>query len=178
MEPPSTSRTAPKLLDQARAVLRRKHYSLRTEEQYVGWIRRFIRHHGKRHPRTMGEPEMTAFLTHLAVAGQVAASKQNQAFSALLFLYREVLEMELGAIASIQRAQQPRKLPVVLTRGEMERLLPHLEGAKWLMGNLLYGSGRRLLECLRLRVKDVDSGICGSRCGMGKGRRIERRCCR
>ena len=148
----------PKLLDQVREVLRRKHYSLRTEEQYLSWIRRFILFHRKRHPAQMGEREISAFLTHLATQRNVAVSTQNQAFSALLFLYREVIKAELGEIAGVERAQKPRKLPVVLTKKEVETILPHLEGTKWLMASLLYGAGLRLMECLRLRIKDIDFG--------------------
>jgi len=135
--------------------LRVRHYSLRTEEAYVGWIRRFIVFHGKRHPREMGKEEITTFLTRLAVQGKVAASTQNQALSALLFLYRSVLEAEVPWLDELVHAKRPRKLPVVLTRGEVQALLSCLRGTRWLMAVLLYGSGLRLLECLRLRVKDI-----------------------
>jgi integrase len=144
----------PKLLEVVRERLRAGYYSLRTEEAYLGWIRRFVAFHGRRHPRTMGAAEET----NLAVAGQVSASTQNQAFSALLFLYANVLEQPLGPLQAV-RAQRPRKLPVVLTKEEAKRLLAQLEGVEWLMAMLLYGSGLRLLEMLRLRVKDVDLGI-------------------
>lgn len=148
----------PKLLDEVRAVLRFKHYSLRTEQSYVDWIKRFIRFHGKRHPREMGEREITAFLTHLAVERQVAASTQNQAFSALLFLYQQVLKVEIGFLSAVERARRPAKLPVVLTAQEARAVLGQLEGTYGLMANLLYGSGLRLMECVRMRVKDLDFG--------------------
>jgi len=148
----------PKLLDQVRLTLRRKHYSIRTEEAYVAWIRRFILFHGKRHPLEMGAPEVEAFLTHLAVVRRVAASTQNQAFSALLFLYRDVLKQELGPIQEVERAKRPVRVPVVLTQAEARGLLAHLDGRYALMASLLYGTGMRLMECVRLRVKDVDFG--------------------
>jgi integron integrase len=146
----------PKLLDQVRDRLRVKHYSIRTETQYVQWIKRFIYFHGRRHPRDMGGPEVEAFLTHLAVEGNVAASTQNQALAALLFLYREVLEMELPWLDKVTRAKRPRRLPVVLTRQEVRRVLAEMNGVHALMARLLYGTGMRLMECVRLRVKDVD----------------------
>lgn len=146
----------PKLLEQVRAVIRRRHYSLRTEETYLDWVRRFILFSGKRHPRDMGAPEITAFLTHLAVVGQVAASTQNQALSALLFLYGQVLEFELPRLEGIAPARRPQRLPAVLTKEEAKAVLAHLPGDYRLMGLLLYGAGLRLLECLRPRVKDVD----------------------
>jgi integron integrase len=145
-----------KLLDQVRDAIRRKHYSIRTEEAYVDWIRRFILFHGKRHPRDMGAPEIEAFLTHLAVEKHVSASTQNQAFSALLFLYREVLKIELDASINSVRAVKPKRLPTVLTRDEVRRVIARLSGLHQLIAQLLYGSGLRLLECLRLRVKDLD----------------------
>jgi len=145
-----------RLLDQVRGKIRLKHYSIRTEQAYVDWIRRFILHFGKRHPRELGAAEVEAFLTHLAVAGKVAASTQNQAKSALLFLYKEVLEAELPWLDNVERAKAPKRLPVVLTRDEVQALLSRLAGTHWLMASLLYGAGLRLMECLRLRVKDVD----------------------
>ena len=148
--------SSPRLLDQVRGKIRLKHYSLRTEQAYLDWIKRFIRHHGKRHPREMGAAEVEAFLTHLAVAGRVAASTQNQAKSALLFLYREVLEVELPWLDNVQQAKAPRRLPVVLTRDEVHALLGRMHGTHWLVASLLYGTGMRIMECLRLRVKDVD----------------------
>lgn len=145
-----------RLLDQVRGKIRLKHYSIRTEQAYVDWIKRFIFHFGKRHPRELGAVEVEEFLTHLAVAGKVAASTQNQAKSALLFLYKEVLGIELPWLDNIERAKAPKRLPVVLTRAEVQALLTRLDGSHWLMASLLYGAGLRLMECLRLRVKDVD----------------------
>lgn len=148
--------TAPRLLDVLRDKLRLKHYSLRTEQQYVNWVRRFLRFHQHRHPREMGAAEVTAFLTDLAVAGGVSASTQNQALSALLFLYREVLEVALPWLDEVVRAKQPNRLPVVLTRREVAALLAQADGLYALQLRLLYGTGMRLMECMRLRVKDVD----------------------
>jgi integron integrase len=145
----------PKLLDRVRTALRVEHYAIRTEEVYVGWIRRFILFHGKRHPAQMGKREVEAFLSMLAVRGRVSASTQNQALSALLFLYRKVLEREFPELDDVVRARRPRRLPVVLTREEVQAILSCLKGTRWLMAVLLYGAGLRLLECLRLRVKDV-----------------------
>lgn len=148
----------PKLLDQVRDIIRLKHYSIRTERAYIDWIKRFILFHHKRHPNEMGAPEVQAFLTHLAVVKNVAASTQQQALSALLFLYREVLRQELPWMDDITRAKKPKRLPVVLTQEEVRSMLAHLQGDAWLMASLLYGAGLRLMECLRLRVKDVDFG--------------------
>ena len=159
------------LLDVTRATLRAKHYSPRTEEAYVGWIRRFIRFHGRRHPREMGEAEVTAFLSSLAVDGQVAASTQNQALSALLFLYGEVLRVEFDWLQGLVRARRPARLPVVLTQDEVRRLLASLDGTGWLMASLMYGAGLRLLECVELRVKDLDLAARELRVRDGKGRR-------
>jgi integron integrase len=150
------STNTPRLLDRVRAVLRRKHYSLRTEEAYVGWIKRFVLFHDKRHPREMGLPEVEAFLTDLAVKQGVAASTQNQALSALLFLYAEVLQQPLDGPIHTVRAKQPERLPTVLTREEVARVLDALSGVHQLMAKLLYGSGLRLMECVRMRVKDLD----------------------
>jgi len=147
---------APKLLDQVRERIRVRHYSLRTEDAYLHWIRRFIFFHGKRHPREMGGPEVEAFLSHLATEGRVAASTQNQALSALLFLYRDVLKVELPWLDGVVRAKRSQRVPVVLTENEVRGLLARLDGTKWLVASLLYGTGMRLLEGLRLRVKDVD----------------------
>jgi len=152
----SISTTAPKLLDRVRDKIRLKHYSLRTEEAYTDWIKRFIFHHGKRHPEGMGAVEVAAFLTYLAVVGKVAASTQNQAKSALLFLYREVLEIDLPWLDNVERAKAPKRLPVVLTRDEVQAVLSRLIGTHRLIGGLLYGTGMRIMECLRLRVKDVE----------------------
>jgi site-specific recombinase XerD len=148
----------PRLLDQVRDAIRRRHYSYRTEQTYLHWIKRLIYFSGKRHPREMGAAEVTAFLSHLASARDVAASTQNQALSALLFLYGPVLGIELPWMKGIVRAKRPVRVPVVLAREEVRALLAHLEGTKWLMAALLYGAGLRLRECLKLRVKDVDFG--------------------
>jgi len=146
----------PRLLDRVRETIRRKYYSRRTEEAYVHWIRRFIYFTGKRHPATLGEPEVTAFLSDLAVNRRVAAATQNQALSAVLFLYKEVLAQELGWLDGIQRASRPPRLPTVLTHDEVARMLSVMIGTRWLLASLMYGSGLRVIECLRLRVKDVD----------------------
>ncbi|CAN0039251.1 unnamed protein product [Discosporangium mesarthrocarpum] len=146
----------PKLLDRVRIALRRRRRSLRTEQAYVGWIRRFIHYHGVRHPDEMGTTEVVEFLSWLAVERRVAASTQNQAHSALVFLYREVLGRELRGLDSAVRARAPLRLPVVLSREEVRAVLAELDGEYALIGGLLYGAGLRLLECLRLRVKDLD----------------------
>jgi len=168
----------PKLLDQVRQLLRLRHYSLRTEVVYLAWIRRYILFHGKRHPRELAEKDVSAFLSGLALDGQVAASTQNQALSALLFLYKEVLQHELAFIGGVVRVKRPPKLPVVLAPEEVRAILAHLTGQYRLMAELLYGSGLRLLECLRLRVKDVDSSNYKSFCATPRAERIEERCCR
>jgi integrase len=147
---------APRLLDEVRRVLRVKHFSLRTEQVYAGWIRCFILANGKRHPRDMGAAEVEAFLSQLAVQGKVAASTQNQALSALLFLYREVLGIELPWLDGVTRAKRPARVPTVLSRDEVTQLLARMDGRPWLLASLLYGSGLRLMEALRLRVKDLD----------------------
>ena len=146
----------PKLLDRLRDKIRLKHYSIRTEEAYAQWVKRFILFHGKRHPRELGGPEVEAFLSHLATEGKVAASTQNQARSAILFLYKEVLETELPWLSNVEQARKPRRLPVVLTEEEVRALLGQLQGLHWLVASLMYGAGLRLMEALRLRVKDVD----------------------
>ena len=146
----------PRLLDELRMRVRRLGLSLRTEEGYAGWVRRFILANGKRHPREMGAVEVEAFLSGLAVHGQVAASTQNQALCALLFLYREVLGQELAWMADIRRAKKPKRVPTVLTRDEVAAVLAQMSGVPWLMAALLYGAGLRLMECVRLRVQDVD----------------------
>ncbi len=147
---------APRLLDRVRDRIRVKHYSIRTEQAYVDWIKRFIRFHGKRHPTELGSAEVEAFLTHLAVAGNVAAATQNQAKSALLFMYREVLGAELPWLSGVTPAKAPRRLPVVLTRAEVARVLRCLHGTHRLIGCLLYGTGMRIMEGVRLRIKDVE----------------------
>ncbi len=144
------------LLEQLRDLLRSRHYSLRTEETYLDWVRRYVLFHQKRHPRELGADEVVAFLNHLATDLHVAASTQNQARAALLFLYRELLGRDLGDLAAIIAAKQPRRLPTVLTRAEVRAVMAQLSGVYLLMAQLLYGSGLRLMECLRLRVKDLD----------------------
>jgi integron integrase len=147
---------APRLLDEVRRVLRVKHYSLRTEQVYVGWIWRFVLANDKRHPREMGATEVEAFLSHLAVAGKVSASTQNQALSALLFLYRDVLGVDLPWLEGVVRAKRPARLPTVLSVDQVKALLARMDGRPWLVASLLYGTGMRLMEALRLRIKDVD----------------------
>ena len=152
-----TSKSEPRLLDRVRTLIRVRHYSIRTEEAYLHWIRRFILFHGKRHPAEMGAPEIEAFLSHLAVSLNVAANTQNLALSAVLFLYRDVLAVELPWLNGITRASKPRKLPVVLTRDEIRRFLSQLpDNTEGLIARLLYGTGMRLMEGTRLRVKDLD----------------------
>jgi Site-specific recombinase XerD len=146
----------PRLLDLVRAKLRIKHYSLRTEESYLHWIKRYIFFHQKQHPRNLGSREVTAYLNHLAVVRKVAASTQNQALSALFFLYREVLGQDLGWLDDLERARRPARIPVVLNQEEVRSLLARLNGQHWLMASLLYGAGLRLMECIRLRVKDIE----------------------
>lgn len=170
----NSSRPKASLLDQVRHRLRLLHYSLRTEEAYVQFIRRFILYHNKRHPNQMGVDEIRAFLSSLAVEGKVAASTQNVALSALLFLYREVLGRELEYIDGIERAKRPKRIPTVLTRDEVSRVLSHLHGTEHLMASLLYGSGLRLMECIRLRVKDVDFGYMQITVRDGKGEKDRR----
>ena len=155
-EPPELPK--PRLLDRVRTAARLRHYSRRTEAAYVAWIRRYIFFHGKRHPAEMGAAEVTRFLSSLAVDGRVAASTQNQALGALLFLYRDVLDLDLPWLDGVVRAKRPERLPVVLTREEVAAVLRPLTGVPRLMASLLYGSGLRLLECCRLRVQDVDFG--------------------
>jgi integron integrase len=161
----------PRLLDRVREAIRSRHYSRRTEKAYVHWIRRFIFFHGKRHPAEMGAPEVTAFLTSLAVQDKVAASTQNQALSALLFLYRQVLGVDLPWLEDVVRAKRPQYLPVVLTRDETRAVLQRLNGVPRIMALLLYGAGLRLLECCRLRVKDVDFAANQIVIRDGKGRK-------
>ncbi len=151
-QPPRPKR----LLDQVRDLIRLKHYSIRTENAYVNWITRYILFHKKRHPKDMGAPEIQDFLTHLAVQKNVAASTQNQALSAILFLYREVLQKELDDSINAVRAHRPQRLPTVLTKDETQRVLRSMSGTHQLAARLLYGSGLRLMEGIRLRVKDLD----------------------
>ena len=152
----SLSQHKSRLLDKVREAIRMRHYSRRTEKAYVGWIRRFILFHDKRHPAEMGHAEITQFLSSLAVNARVSASTQNQALNALLFLYREVLNQDIPWLDGVIRAKRSRRVPVVLTREEVRTVLERLTGTPRLMGVLLYGAGLRLLECARLRVKDVD----------------------
>jgi integron integrase len=166
----------PKLLDRVRDIMRLKHYSLRTEKTYSEWIERFVRFNGAGlppsqwpHPTELGHSEVSAFLTHLARDGNVAASTQNQALSALLFLYKEVLKKDIGWLDNVERAKKPTRLPVVLSREEVHRVFSHLHGTPRLMAGLLYGSGLRLMECVRLRVKDVDFGYARIMVRDGKG---------
>ena len=155
MSPATPQNQPPKLLDRVRTALRIKHYSLRTEEAYIHWITRFILFHNKRHPEEMGADEIAAFLSHLATHQNVAPSTQNQALAAILFLYRHVLKIDPGPVDALQ-AKKPRRLPTVLTRDEVSAVFRHLDGVYLLMAQLLYGAGLRLMECLRLRVKDLD----------------------
>ena len=146
----------PRLLDRLREAIRVRHYSIRTEESYVGWARRFILFHNKSHPSSMGAVEVNAFLTHLAVNDNVSASTQNQALSAILFLYKHVLDDPLPWLSDVVRADRPRRLPLVLSRDDVRRILAGLDETPKLVASFLYGTGVRLMEALRLRVKDVD----------------------
>jgi len=143
------------LFEVMRERIRTRHLALRTEQAYLQWVRRYVNFHGRRHPREMGAPEVEAFLTHLAVGAKVSASTQNQALQALLFLYRHVLDVELSWLDNVTRASRPRRLPVVLSAAEVRAVLAELDGTCWLIASLLYGSGLRLMEAHRLRVKDV-----------------------
>ena len=147
----------PRLLDQVRNAIRRKHYSIRTEQTYIDWIKRYIFFHNKQHPKDMGEREISDFLTFLAVKRKVSSSTQNQALCALVFLYKYILKIELAEF-DLTRAKKPVKLPVVYTREETRSILIQLDGVNWILGQLLYGAGLRLMECMRLRIKDVDFG--------------------
>jgi integron integrase len=153
---PQPASPPPRLLDRVRRSIRARHYSLRTEKSYVAWIRRFILFHNKRHPNVLGAVEVTGYLSHLATNRHVSASTQNQAFSALLFLYRDVLGRQLAGLEEVARAKRPERLPLVLAREEIHAVLRQLRGVPWLMCALMYGAGLRLLECCRLRVKDID----------------------
>jgi integron integrase len=145
-----------RLLEQMREAVRTRHYSIRTEEAYIRWVRQYILFFEKRHPADLGAAEVSAFVSHLAVGRNVSASTQTQALSALLFLYREVLALPIGWVDDVERAKKPKRLPVVFTREEARAVLSHLRDEAWLMASLLYGSGLRLMECVRLRVKDLD----------------------
>ena len=153
---PKTSAEPPRLIERLRRAIRVRHYSPNTEKTYVRWVLQYIRFHGRQHPATLSAVEISRFLTYLAVERRVSASTQNQALCALLFLYREVLNVENIELDGIVRAKIPQRLPTVLNHGEVERLLANLKGVPWLVASLLYGSGMRLMECLELRIKDVD----------------------
>ena len=163
--------SSPRLLDRVRSAIRLRHYSRRTEEAYVGWIRRYIHHHNVRHPDEMGSVEVVEFLSDLAIQGRVSASTQNQALSALIFLYRHVLGRDLEGLDNAVRAKTPHRLPVVLSRDEVRALLGELDGIDAVVASLLYGTGMRLLECLRLRVKDLGPARRQITIREGKGQR-------
>ena len=156
---PAAPGQPPKLLDQLKTEIRLRHYSIRTEQSYVDWAKRYIFFHGKKHPKDMGETEIRSFLSHLAIEKHVSASTQNQALNALVFLYKHVLKINLGDFGQFTRAQRPQRRPLVLSREEVARLLNCLDGSARLVAELLYGTGMRLMEGLRLRVKDVDFGM-------------------
>lgn len=166
-----TPRQSPKLLELVSITIRARHYSRRTEDSYRRWIKRFILFNGKQHPNRMGEREVTRFLSYLATERHVSASTQNQALNAILFLYREVLKKDLGWLDGIVRAKRPQRLPVVLTHEEVHEMLGHLSGMPLLMASILYGSGLRLLECARLRIKDIDFARSEITVRDGKGRK-------
>lgn len=149
----------PKLLDQVRSATRTRHYSIRTEEAYTAWIKRFILFHNKRHPNEMGESEINQFLSYLAEKKNVSASTQNQALCAIIFLYKHVLKKDIGDLGDLTWAKKSKRLPVVLTREEVKAIMDNLSGTHWLMATMLYGAGLRLMECLRLRVKDIDFAL-------------------
>lgn len=153
---PATPPGGPRLMDRLRRELRTRHYAPRTEDTYAFWVRRYLFFHGMRHPVEMGAPEINAFLSDLAVTGHVAASTQNQALSAILFLYRHVLGIDVGHFGNVVRARKPYRLPIVMTRDEVRRVLARLSGPDWLMASLMYGAGLRLNECVALRVQDLD----------------------
>lgn len=159
----------PRLLQQVRDCLRTLHYSYRTEQAYVYWIRYFIRYSGTRHPREMGKTEVERFLTALAVERRVSASTQNQALSAVLFLYQKVLGIDIGWLDDVVRAKRPARAPVVLTRAEVAAILARLRGQYWLMASLMYGTGLRVMECMRLRIQDIDFGYRQIMVRNGKG---------
>ena len=169
----------PKLLDRVRSACRVRGYSLHTERAYCQWTKRYVLHHGTRHPREMGAAEVRSYLTYLAKERDVAASTQNQALSALLFLYQDVLDIDLGEVGTFVRAKRPNRLPVVLTRAEVARVLHATKGEARLAASLLYGAGLRRSEVLRLRVKDLDSlATVKSSSAMARARKIAASCCR
>jgi len=145
-----------RLLDQVRVVIRKKHYSYKTEQAYIHWIKRYIFFNNKKHPKDMAEKEISRFISHLAINRRVASSTQNQALNSIIFLYKHVLHIEIGDLGPMERAKRPKKLPVVMTTQEVERILGLIDGTKGLIARLLYGCGLRLMECMRLRVKDLD----------------------
>ena len=147
---------SPRLLEQVKNAIQIRHYSIRTEQAYIYWIKKYIYFHNKKHPKEMGDVEITAFLSHLASVRNVSASTQNQALNALVFLYRKVLDIEVGVFKDLVRAKKPKRLPVVLSHDEAIEVLNHIDGMNGVMANLLYGSGLRLMECVRLRIKDID----------------------
>ncbi len=149
----------PKLIEEVINYLRLKHYSIRTEEAYINWIKRFIIFHNKRHPLEMGDKEIREFLTKLAVKDKVAASTQNQALCAIIFLYKEVLKKKVGELEEMVWSSKPKKLPVVFSKDEVRAVLKNLNGIDWIVINILYGAGLRLIECLRLRVQDIDFSL-------------------
>jgi integron integrase len=169
--PDQSDAPKPRLLDQVRDSIRRKHYSIRTEQSYIDWIKRFIYFHDKQHPRDLNESHITEFLNFLAVQKKVASSTQNQALCALVFLYREVIKKDLAQFEDLVHAKRPGRLPVVFTADEIRTILLQLDGVNWIMGQLLYGAGLRVMECVRLRVKDVDFGYKQIVVRDGKGRK-------
>jgi len=173
-EAPRQAERQPKLLDRLCEALRARHYSRRTEQTYCCWVKRFVYFHNVRHPKEMAEPEINAFLTHLAVKEHVSASTQNQALCALLFLYRHVLGREIGELGEVIRARKPRRLPVVMTHEEAMAVIGQLKGDKWLMASLLYGSGLRLMEWLQLRAQDIDYAMNEIIVRAGKGNKDRR----
>lgn len=146
----------PRLLDQVRKAIQVRHYSIRTEQAYVHWVKRYIYFHNKKHPKEMGDADISAFLSYLASVKNVSASTQNQVLNALVFLYRKVLDIEVGVFKDLERAKKPKRLPVVLTHDEANEILSHIDGMTGVMARMLYGSGLRLMECVRLRIKDID----------------------
>jgi integron integrase len=169
--PAGPSATAPRLLERVRLTIRARHYSPRTEKAYVGWIRRFVFFHGRRHPEELGVPEVAGYISYLAAQQNVSSSTQTQAFAAILFLYRDVLGRNLVGLDDVVRAKRPVRVPLVLARDEVRAILRRMSGAPRLMCSLMYGSGLRLLECCRLRVKDVDFDRCEVTVHDGKGRK-------
>ena len=168
---PEPSAQPPRLLEQLRDAVRRRHYSYRTEKAYLHWARRYILFHRKRHPAEMGESEVAMFLTHLAVQRRGSASTQNQALNARLFLYKQVLDRDIGLIQGVTRAKRSQHLPAVLTREEVHSVLARMSGREWLMAGLMYGAGLRVTECLRLRIKDIDFGFRQILVRDGKGKK-------